>query len=89
MDVVNWGWNLEKNQLFPIMSEMNTAPDNLLKMVHCNCLAACRTPSISCRGYKLPCHTVCGPCQLETCDNQYNQSIVEEQELSDNASLIT
>ena len=33
MDVTNWGWKLEENSLIPIMSEMNAAPDILLKMI--------------------------------------------------------
>ena len=71
------GWKLEKNCLVPIMSEMNAAPDNLLEMIHCNCSAACKTLHCSCKRYGLPCHAVCGLCQLETCDNPHNQSLEE------------
>ena len=78
MDVTNWGWKLEENSLIPIMSEMNAAPDILLKMIHCNCTTACTTLRCSCRRYGLPCHTVCGQCQLDECNNPYNQRTEEE-----------
>ena len=49
IDVLNWGWKLEENHFIPIMCDMNAAPDNLLKMVHCNCKSACATPHCSYR----------------------------------------
>ena len=69
MDPRNWGWNLQDNQLVPLMSTMNAAPENLLKIIHCNCSTACKTLHCSCRRYGLPCTTVCGLCQIEECDN--------------------
>ena len=80
IDVLNWGWKLEDNQLIPVMSDMNAAPDKLLKMIHCKCKIACRTPRCSCRVYGLPCTPACGQCQLETCDNPYNQATFIEEE---------
>ena len=44
VDPLNWGWRLEDNQLIPIMSDMNAAPDTRLKMIHCNCTTGCNTP---------------------------------------------
>ena len=69
MDPVKWGWKLEANQLLPIMSTTRVAPENLLKMIHCNCTAACTTSRCSCRKYGLPCTSSYGKCQLESCDN--------------------
>ena len=62
-------WNLKDNRLVPVMSTMNAAPDNLLKIIPGNCSTACQTLRCSCRRYVLPCTTVCGPCQIEECDN--------------------
>ncbi len=78
MDAANWGWRVEENVLVPIMSETNVAPDNLLKMIHCNCTTGCTTLRCSCRRYGLPCHTVCGQCQVELCSNPYNQHDSED-----------
>ena len=69
MDPRNWGWNLQDNRLVPLMSTMNATPDNLLKIIHDNCFTACKTLRCYYRKYGLPCTTVCGPCQIEECDN--------------------
>lgn len=81
MDPLNWGWKREQNQYVPIMTEMNAAPENLLKMIHCNCSTACSTPCCSCRRHGLPCTAACGLCQLESCDNLYNQQESDNDEL--------
>ncbi len=78
MDAANWGWRVEENVLVLIMSETNVAPDNLLKMIHCNCTTGYTTLRCSCRRYGLPCHTVCGQCQVELCSNPYNQHDSED-----------
>ena len=83
MDPRNWEWNLQDNRLVPLMSTMNAAPDNLLKIIHCNCSTACKILRCSCRRYGLPCTTVCGPCQIEECDNPYNRFLPEESEDDD------
>ena len=43
MDPRNWGWNLQYNRLVLLMSTMNAAPDNLLKIIHGNCSTSCKT----------------------------------------------
>ena len=83
MDVRNWGWNLQDNRFVPLMSRMNAAPDSLLKVIHCNCSTACKTLRCSCRRYGLPCTAVCGPCQLEECDNPHNKFLSEDSEDDD------
>lgn len=84
MDAVNWGWKLEDNQFVPVMTNKPAAPETLLRMVHCNCTTACRTPRCSCRGYGLPCTSACGSCQVDNCDNPHNQSLPEEEFDNDN-----
>ena len=83
MDPRNWVWILQDDRPVPLMSTMNAAPDNLLKIVHCNCSTACKTLRCSRRSYGLPCTTVCGPCQIEECDNPYNRFLPEESEDDD------
>ena len=51
MDPRNRAWNLQYNRLVPVMSTMNAAPDNLLKIIHGNCSTACKTLRCSCRRY--------------------------------------
>ena len=83
IDPRKWGWNLQDDRLVPLMSTMNAAPDNLLEIIHGNCSTACKTLRCSCRRYGLPCRTVCGPCQIEECDNPYNRFLPEESEDDD------
>jgi hypothetical protein len=52
---IEWGWEQENDQLIPIMTQNNAAPDKLLKIIYCNCLEGCRC---SCRRYGLPCTAV-------------------------------
>jgi len=58
----DWGWNEESRQLIPVMTEKNAAPEELLNVVHCNCLAECKSSRCSCQRYGLPCSAACGPC---------------------------
>ena len=37
MNPTEWGWKQENDQLIPIMTQNNAAPDELLKSIHCNC----------------------------------------------------
>ena len=64
-----WRGTCKTIGLVPVMSTMNAAPDNMLKIIHCNCSTACKTLRCSCRRYGLPCTTVCLPFQIEECDN--------------------
>ena len=52
----------ESRQSIPVMTEKNAAPEELLKVVHCNCLAECKSSRCSCQRYGLPCSAACGPC---------------------------
>ena len=78
MDTCEWGWKREGSQFVPTESDMNAAPNSLLKIIHCNCTTACSTPRCSCRQNNLPCTSACGQCQLDVCDNPHNQSILDE-----------
>jgi hypothetical protein len=36
MDPTVWGWKQESDELIPIMTDENAAPDELLKTIQCN-----------------------------------------------------
>ena len=44
LNVLDWGWRCDDNQLVPVMTDLSAAPDNLMKMIHCKCSTACSTP---------------------------------------------
>ena len=57
--LLEWRWKVDNNQIMvPIMTDMKAAPDNPLKMIHCNCESC--PPHCNCRRYVLPCHAGCG-----------------------------
>ena len=37
LDPQQWGWRLDRDVLRPIMSDLDAAPDSLLKFVRCKC----------------------------------------------------
>ena len=78
-----WGWKQENDQLIPIMTQNNAAPDELLKIIHCNCSGGCKSSRCSCRRYGLLCTAACGPCQTENCDNPNNTQEVDSEEEDD------
>lgn len=43
MNPTEWGWKQENDELIPIMTDMNAAPDELLKIIHYNCSGGCRS----------------------------------------------
>ena len=72
--------------LIPIMTDLNAAPERLLKFVRCKCRLTSKNPceSNACSGRKngLKCVTACGDCQGENCKNseevEENDCIDEE-----------
>ena len=84
MNALEWGWKVDNNQIVPIMTDMKAASDNLLKMIHCNCESC--SPHCSCRRYGLPCHAVCGPFQIDSCDNPYNNHIITEDDIGNDSN---
>ena len=83
MNPTKWGWKQENDQLIPVMTQNNAAPDKLLKIIHCNCSGGCKSPRCSYRRYGLPCTAVCGPYQTENCDNPNNTQEVDTEEEDD------
>ena len=79
MNPTEWGWEKENDQLIPIITKNNAAPDELLKIIHCNCSAGCKSCRCSCRRYGLSCTAACGPCQTENCDNPNNTQEVDSE----------
>ena len=73
MNPIDWGWTQKDEKLIPIMTDLQAAPDNLLKIIHCNCSTACQTLRCSCRRYSMACTSVCGPCQIKHCLNPKNK----------------
>ena len=69
-----WGWYWKGNQLFPIMTNLDVAPESLLKVIRCRCKSTsqnqCGTNLCSCRKHGLKCVSTCGECFGESCENK-------------------
>ena len=72
MDPSEWGWQAVNNKLIPMMMQRKAAPENLLKVIHCNCLKECKSSCCSCKRYELQCTAACGRCQTENCNSLNN-----------------
>jgi len=87
MNPIYWGWKEKSRQLIPVMTEKKAAPDERLKVIHCNCSSGRKSSRCSCRRYALPCTATCGPCQTEYCDNPNNTQDIDIEEEDDTENL--
>ena len=66
LDPKYWGWRLEGNLMVPVLTDQEPAPDELLKVIRCNCQATskylCSGKQCSCRSNGLRC--VAALCRL-------------------------
>ncbi len=44
LDPTQWGWKLHMSKLIPIMTDIEPAPEDLLKFIRCNCKMSSRNP---------------------------------------------
>lgn len=65
----DWGWKLGNNNYVPITTDEVVAPDNLLKIVRCNCTENCSTNRCTCKRNQLKCTSTCGNCYGKNCEN--------------------
>ena len=74
IDPEEWGWCKKDNELVPIMTDNDVAPENLLKVIRCNCKTTsrnqCGSNLCSCRKHGLKCVSTCGNCFGESCENK-------------------
>ena len=70
LNPLDWEWNVSDDVMYPRMTDMAPAPDNLLKMVKCNSKTDCRTARCSCKKNGLDCsYYACGEYHGTACFN--------------------
>lgn len=75
-----WGWSIVNNNcLYPITTEQPPAPENLMKLISCNCKCGCER-SCGCKRAGLKCSLLCGYCRGNGCNNSQVVTLSEEQE---------
>ena len=75
-----WGWMEKDGHLFPVMTDLPPAPQDLMRIIRCNCTTDCSTARCSCRKHNLECSPACGQCRGVGC---CNSSVAESSEDDD------
>ena len=55
-----WGWTKDDAVLSPTMTDLPPAPEDLLKIIRCNCLTNCQNARCSCIKHGMKCSVACG-----------------------------
>lgn len=79
LPATDWGWKKKEGQLLPIPTLDPLAPENLLKLVFCNCKIDC-AQRCDCRRGEFPCTAMCGKCNGEACSNRPSMLADEEEQ---------
>ena len=77
MNPTEGGWKQENDQLIPIMTQYNAAPDELLKIIHCNCSGDANPVDAAADAMDSPALLRVALCQTENCDNPNNTQEVD------------
>ena len=72
MALSDWGWNVDDQQVTPVMTSKPPAPAALLQIVRCNCQTDCSSRRCMCRRHGLECSPSCGQCKGTGCTNSGN-----------------
>lgn len=80
LEPTDWGWALLDNRFIPIKTEKPPAPENLLKIIKCNCKTNCDSRRCTCRKHGLECTLGCGECRGIDCTNA---STISEEDTSE------
>ena len=81
----DWGCRLEDASLAPVMADQEPFPDELLKVIRCNCQTTsknlCKKPiQCSCRSNGIKCVAACGGYWGAECQNCGTVELFEEEE---------
>lgn len=75
---LNWGWEMKNNVFAPIMTDKEPGPQDLMKMIRCNCKESC-DKRCSCKKAGLNCSISCGECLGTYCTNAITETNVENE----------
>lgn len=69
LDPMDWGWQKCNDGFVPLQTTRAPAPENLLRIIRCNCKTDCSTTKCSCRKHNIECTPACGNCKGSGCTN--------------------
>ena len=78
-----WGWAQTEAGFFPITTDLPPAPQDLLKIVRCNCTTDCSSGRCSCQKHGMKCSLACGQCRGSSCSNASPMITYEEDPLEE------
>ena len=77
----NEHWEKRSDKFFPLMTDLKSAPENLLNCISCKCKmvkkSPCSTKHCTCFKHGLPCINACKHCCGKVCDNSLNDGNTE------------
>ncbi|KAK6181967.1 hypothetical protein SNE40_009742 [Patella caerulea] len=76
LDPEEWGWLLVGNRT----TDLPPVPEDLLRVIRCNCKTDCDTRRCTCRKHGLDCSAACGECRGVSCTNSFLNSKHETNE---------
>eukprot|EP00745_Piridium_sociabile_P007798 TRINITY_DN15240_c0_g2_i1.p1 TRINITY_DN15240_c0_g2~~TRINITY_DN15240_c0_g2_i1.p1 ORF type:complete len:104 (-),score=14.59 TRINITY_DN15240_c0_g2_i1:515-826(-) len=82
-----WGWQLVCGRLEPRETDLPPAPEDLLKVIRCNCKKDCSSKRCTCRKHGLECSVACGQCQGFSCSNSPSPQEADDLDLPDLPNL--
>ena len=89
-DPCSWGWKTKNGVFAPVMTDLDPAPEELLKFVQCKCKvmskSPCSTKLRSCLKHGRTCVTACSGCCGTECSN-VSEATPDEEEWQENANL--
>lgn len=71
----DWGWKLENGILVPTKTHLPPAPEELLKIIRCNCKSNCESKRCNCKRHGIVCSMSCGECRGTSCSNSIDGDI--------------
>ena len=80
---VEWGWKESEAGLMPTQTNLPPAPDELLRVIRCNCRTDCCTMRCTCKKHNIKCSPACGNCRGSGCMNSDSLVCDEEQDDED------
>ena len=72
MQPLEWGWKKVEGKLMPVLNDLLPAPDELLKIIRCNCHTDCSSMRCTCKKHNVKCSSACGNCRGLGCTNSDN-----------------
>ena len=78
-----WGWEETDMGWSPISTDAPPAPEELLKVIRCNCNTDCSSQRCSCKKHSMKCSLACGNCKGSACQNAGLFDVSDEEELTE------